>query len=75
MNAGDTGSAMHPLSVFRLWRCGLWSLVRTTRMTDMHIYPLHDLVMAVTGGICGAAIAIAVMDVKRTIHASDKDRV
>ena len=27
----------------------------------MHIYPLHDLVMAVTGGICGAAIAIAVM--------------
>ena len=41
----------------------------------MHIYPLHDLVMAVTGGICGAANAIAVMDVKRTIHASDKDRV
>jgi hypothetical protein len=44
-------------------------------MTDMHIYPLHDLVMAVTGGICGAANAIAIMDVKRTIHASDKDRV
>jgi hypothetical protein len=36
----------------------------------MHIYPLHDLVMTVTGGICGAAIAIAVMDVKRTLHAS-----
>ena len=48
---------------------------KNSRMTDMHIYPLHDLVMAVSGGICGAAIAIAVMDVKRTIHASDKDRV
>jgi hypothetical protein len=33
----------------------------------MHIYPLHDVVMAVTGGICGAAVAIAVMDVKRNL--------
>jgi hypothetical protein len=41
----------------------------------MHIYPLHDLVMVATGGICGEAVAIAIMDVKRTIHNSDKDRV
>jgi hypothetical protein len=28
----------------------------------MHIYPLHDLVMVATGGICGAAVATAIMD-------------
>ena len=39
----------------------------------MHIYPLHDLAMAVTGGICGVAVMAAIEDVMRTI--SEKDRV
>ena len=39
----------------------------------MQIYPLHDLVMAVTGGICGVAVMAAIEDVMRTIR--EKDRV
>jgi hypothetical protein len=34
----------------------------------MHIYPIHDLVMVLTGGMCGYAAAIAVIEVKRAIH-------
>ena len=41
----------------------------------MHIYPFHDLVMAVTGGICGVAVMAAIEDVMRTVHTSEKDRV
>jgi hypothetical protein len=42
-----------------------WSFLPTTEASSaaaVHIYPLHDLVMVATGGICGAAVAIAIMD-------------
>jgi hypothetical protein len=42
----------------------------------MHIYPIHDMVMAVLGGMCGTAVTAAIMDVKRTIHTtSEKDEL
>jgi hypothetical protein len=41
----------------------------------VHTYPLHDLVMAVAGGICGVAVMAAIEDVMRTIHTSEKDPV
>jgi hypothetical protein len=42
----------------------------------MHIYPIHDIVMAVLGGMCGAAVTAAFMDVKRAIHTtSEKDEL
>jgi hypothetical protein len=39
----------------------------------MHIHPIHDLVMVLTGGMCGHAAAIAVIEVKRAVHTSEKD--
>jgi hypothetical protein len=39
----------------------------------MHIYPIHDLVMVLTGGMCGYAAAIAVIEVKRAARTSEKD--
>jgi hypothetical protein len=39
----------------------------------MHIYPTHDLVMVLTGGMCGYAAAIAVREVNRAVHTSEKD--
>jgi len=40
----------------------------------MHIYFVHDILMVLAGGICGAAVTVAIEDVKRTIHTSEKDR-
>jgi hypothetical protein len=29
-------------------------------MSDMHIYPIHHILMVLAGGICGAAVMTAV---------------
>jgi hypothetical protein len=41
----------------------------------MHIYFVHDILIVLAGGTCGAAVTVAIEDVKRTIHTSEKDRV
>jgi hypothetical protein len=48
---------------------------RTARMSEMHIYPIHDVLMVLAGGIYGVAVMAAIEDINRVRRTSEKDRV
>jgi hypothetical protein len=40
----------------------------------MHIYPIHDLIVVLSGGVCGSAVTLAIEDVYRVLHTGEKDQ-
>jgi len=44
-------------------------------MSEMHIYPIHDVLMVLAGGIYGVAVMAAIEDINRVRRTSEKDRV